>query len=82
MSSSVPPPQKCEEPPGAADANAAPSHPPTEYLTLSANSEPLRLESLCTNCMDNVRQRERQGRGVRAAATLCLGPQQRRRGAS
>jgi hypothetical protein len=71
MSSSVPPPQKCEEPPGAADANAAPSHPPTEYLTLSANSEPLRLESLCTNCMDNVRQARL---GCCGHLFVCLGP--------
>lgn len=35
----------------------APSNPPTEYITLNPNSEPLRLESLCTNCMKNVRGR-------------------------
>ena len=33
------------------------SHPPTEYITLNPNAEPLRLESLCTNCMKNVRGR-------------------------
>jgi len=41
----------------------APSNPPTEYITLNPNSEPLRLESLCTNCMKNVRGRA----GVRSA---------------
>ena len=41
----------------AAPANASASHPQTEYITLNPNSEPLRLESLCTNCMKNVRGR-------------------------
>ena len=39
------------------DAPQAASHPPTEYITLNPNAEPLRLESLCTNCMKNVRGR-------------------------
>ncbi len=40
----------------AAPAAAGASHPPTEYITLNPNSEPLRLESLCVNCMKNVRR--------------------------
>ena len=39
------------------EAPQAASHPPTEYITLNPNAEPLRLESLCTNCMKNVRGR-------------------------
>jgi hypothetical protein len=62
MSSSVTPlKREAEEPPSVADGDAAPSHPPTEYLTLSANAEPLRLESLCTNCMENVRSAGDEG---------------------
>jgi hypothetical protein len=40
----------------AAPADAGASHLPTEYITLNPNSEPLRLESLCVNCMKNVRR--------------------------
>lgn len=41
---------------GPAEEEDAPAgNPPTEYITLNPNAEPLRLDSLCTNCMKNVR---------------------------
>jgi hypothetical protein len=39
----------------ASDA-AAEAHPRTEYITLNPNAEPLRLESFCVNCRNNVRR--------------------------
>jgi hypothetical protein len=42
-------------------------NPPTEYITLNPNAEPLRLESLCMNCRENVRARGRLPRCKRAA---------------
>ena len=55
----------------AAPSHAATSNPPTEYITLNPNSEPLRLESLCTNCMKNVRRRGRSRRCPRLTARPC-----------
>ena len=52
----------------AAPGHAAASNPPTEYITLNPNSEPLRLESLCTSCMKNVRGREPAHRCARLTA--------------
>lgn len=59
----------------AAPADAGASHPPTEYITLNPNSEPLRLESLCVNCMKNVRSPA----GSRTAAPLTARPRDARR---
>ncbi len=42
-------------------------NPPTEYITLNPNAEPLRLESLCMNCRENVRARGRLPRCKHAA---------------
>lgn len=37
------------------DQGGVASNPPAAYLTLSPDSEPMRLESLCVNCERNVR---------------------------
>ena len=61
MADALPQKRAADGPPDEGAAAAAePAEPagntPVEYLTLSANAEPLRLDSLCTNCMRNVRR--------------------------
>lgn len=51
-----------------------PGNPAVEYLTLSPDSEPMRLESLCVNCERNVRSfSEPVDFGVLCSAAACEG---------
>lgn len=46
---------------GQADASSGSGSAPVQYLTLSPDSEPMKLESLCVNCEKNVRGDEPSG---------------------